>query len=535
MQFYFRSALYNMDLKQALKSKLTKKELELLKTSFDIVGSVAILDIPEGLEKKEKTIAQELLNLHKNITTVCKKVGERKGVYRLRKYKKILGNGFETIHIESGCRFKIDIREAYFSVRESTERLKIVEQTKQNEKVLVLFSGIGPFGIVLAKKTGCSVDMVEINPKACEYAEENIVLNKVQDRVKNYCGDARKILPALGMEKIGIKSGWRLEAVKNRLCVNSSIIEFHLNYGDLENNPEEIRKSIKFLQKKGIKVMVHQPVCYKGKEIILGSQKDFQTVDAVTKALFELIDGFDNCLGIIMQPTMTTKAAEYTSTKEFKANLKKLIEKHPAFLDKVFLENVFPKVYSKASEIEEIVNEFELKQIAIDTAHFTNANQNNKQLKELLEKLDKKVKIYFHIADSIGKVVNENDCVNLGKGKVDFNLIKDFINLGIIETFSKDEIIGKEIVEDYIWFSKLKQKKYDKILMPLPETAYKFLDLAVQHLGKNGTIYLYAIEGREKGDIESEIRKNKLKILNKRNVLPYAPGVWKVCFELKAF
>ena len=65
-----------MDLKQSLKSKLTKKELDLLKTSFDIVGSVAILDIPKELEKKEKTIAQELLKLHKNITTVCKKAGD---------------------------------------------------------------------------------------------------------------------------------------------------------------------------------------------------------------------------------------------------------------------------------------------------------------------------------------------------------------------------------------------------------------------------------------------------------------------------
>ena len=463
------------------------------------------------------------------LTGVCSPLVGRMIEGEFPNYERVIPTGWKTKLLISKEELLRSLRLSSVFARESANIVRV----KIDENILVLFSGVGPFGIILAKKTGCSVDMVEINPKACEYAEENIRLNKVQDKVKNYCGDARKILPVLGMENIGIKSGWRHEAVKNRLCVNPSIIEFYLNYGDLENNPEEIKKSIKFLQKRGIRVMIHQPICYKGKEITLGSEKDFETVDRATKALFELIEGFDNCLGIIMQPMMTEEIKKIVSTNEFKANLGKLIEKYPQFLDKVFLENVFPKIYSKESEIEEIIDEFKLKQIAIDTAHFHNSNQNTKQLRTLLEKISKKVKIYFHVADSIGKVVNGDDCVNLGKGKVDFNLIKDFINFGVIETFSKDEKIGKEIVEDYIWFSKLKQKKYDKIIMPLPETAYQYLDLAKNHLGKNGTIYLYAIEGRKTGDVENEIRKNKLKIVNKRNVLPYAPGVWKVCFELK--
>ncbi|MBI4164013.1 MAG: class I SAM-dependent methyltransferase family protein [Candidatus Aenigmarchaeota archaeon] len=262
-----------MDLKEALRSKLTDKELQSLKTSFDVIGHVAILEIPEGLVKKEKIIAQALLKLHKNVKTVCKKSGERSGTYRLRKLKKLAGNGFETVHKESGCLFKLDPRKAYFSVRESTERLRLAQELKPKEKILVLFSGIGPFGIVAAKKQpGCIVDMVEINPTACEYAEENIRLNKVQESVKSFCGDANKVTPS---------------------------------------------------------------------------------------------------------------------------------------------------------------------------------------------------------------------------------------------------------------------KKYDRIVMPLPETAYRFLDIAVSHCKKGGIIYLYAILGKENTEVEEEIKKHKLKIVNKRNVLPYAPGVWKVCLELK--
>src|SRR3989338_713945 len=158
-----------MNLKAALQEKLTEKELSLLKTSFDIIGNIAVLEIPPELRRKEKLIAETLMEIHRNIKTVCKKSSERKGIYRLRGIKKISGNGFETIHRESGCRFKLDIRKAYFSVRESTERQRIADLVKEKEKVLVLFSGIGPSGVIIAKKCPCQIKMVEINPTACKY------------------------------------------------------------------------------------------------------------------------------------------------------------------------------------------------------------------------------------------------------------------------------------------------------------------------------------------------------------------------------
>src|SRR3989338_8571440 len=154
-----------MNLKDVLKGNLNENQLKLVKSSFDIVGDIAILEIPPELAKKEKVIAEAVLKIQKNVKTVCKKAGDRSGTYRLKKYKKIIGNGFETIHKESGCQFKLDISKTYFSVRESTERLRISDKIKKKEKILVLFSGVGPFGIILAKNhTDCKVDMVEINP-----------------------------------------------------------------------------------------------------------------------------------------------------------------------------------------------------------------------------------------------------------------------------------------------------------------------------------------------------------------------------------
>ena len=48
-------------LKQALKRKLTKKELLLLPRAFDVIGNIAIINLPRELRKKEKQPAD--LNL----------------------------------------------------------------------------------------------------------------------------------------------------------------------------------------------------------------------------------------------------------------------------------------------------------------------------------------------------------------------------------------------------------------------------------------------------------------------------------------
>ena len=78
-------------LKQALKNKLTKKQLELVPSSFDVVGSIAIIDISDELKKKEKIIAQTMIKLFKPVKTVVKKSGIHYGKYRRQKLKVIAG------------------------------------------------------------------------------------------------------------------------------------------------------------------------------------------------------------------------------------------------------------------------------------------------------------------------------------------------------------------------------------------------------------------------------------------------------------
>ncbi len=126
--------------------------------------------------------------------TVCVKEGERGGRLRLRRLRKLAGDGFETVHTEFGCRYRLDVRKAYFSPRESTERKRVADMVKPGETVLVMFSGIAPYGIMIARsqKNVGKVVCIELNRDACRYAEENAALNRGGGRVEVIRGDVGK-------------------------------------------------------------------------------------------------------------------------------------------------------------------------------------------------------------------------------------------------------------------------------------------------------------------------------------------------------
>lgn len=186
-------------LKEALRKKLTKKQISLVPKSFDIVGDILIFsDFPDALKKKEKVIADVALKLFKNVNVVAKKSEFHGGVFRTKKVK-ILGGAKRktTEHIENKVRLKLNIETCYFSPRLSNERLRVAKLVKPNELVLVMFSGVGPYPLTIAKNSKAKeVYGVEINPAAHKFAEENVKLNKVRN-VQLFLGDVKKVVPKL--------------------------------------------------------------------------------------------------------------------------------------------------------------------------------------------------------------------------------------------------------------------------------------------------------------------------------------------------
>lgn len=184
-------------IKEALVNVLTAEEFNSLVSSFDIVGDVAVLEIPSELEKKQKQIAEAAMRVHSSVRAVFKKASEMQGVFRVRKLKWLAGEKrSETVYSENGCRMKLDLKKVYFSPRLVFERKRIAELVGEKERVLVFFAGVAPFALVIARKhPEAKITCIELNPAACKYARENIILNKAKN-VEVVEGDVRKIIPA---------------------------------------------------------------------------------------------------------------------------------------------------------------------------------------------------------------------------------------------------------------------------------------------------------------------------------------------------
>lgn len=185
-------------LRSILEPQLAEDEKKELITSFDIVGSIAMIEVPEILEKKKHIIGEAILQTNPNISTVLKKVGSHIGELRTQKMEFLAGEDTrETITVENGTRLKINVEEVYYSVRTATERKRISDQVKPGETILVMFSGAAPYPCVLGKNTEASeIIGVELNTKGHELGLENIQLNKLK-HVALLQGDVRKVVPKL--------------------------------------------------------------------------------------------------------------------------------------------------------------------------------------------------------------------------------------------------------------------------------------------------------------------------------------------------
>jgi len=186
-------------LEDALAKILTKKELDELITSFDVIGDIAVIEIPKSLISKKRLIGNALLKAHPNIKTVARVCGEHRGRFRLRPVEIIAGERKTlAIHKESGCIFKVDIAKTYFSPRLSFERMRIAKQIKEGELIGAWFAGVGPFPIIFAKHSKMKKAVaIELNPHAYNLMVENIKLNKCEGKIEPILGDVKKIVPSL--------------------------------------------------------------------------------------------------------------------------------------------------------------------------------------------------------------------------------------------------------------------------------------------------------------------------------------------------
>ncbi|MDE1868355.1 MAG: RsmD family RNA methyltransferase [Candidatus Micrarchaeota archaeon] len=150
---------------------------------YDLLGNIAVIEPMGRIEERKK--AQELMKTHEHITTVLAKAGAVSGRYRTRKHRYVAGKRTKiAIYKENGCTFKFNVDTSFFSNRLSYERSRIMALVRKKENVMVMFAGVGPFAIEIAKtRKDANVAAVELNKNAYKYMLENIKLNKAQNVV----------------------------------------------------------------------------------------------------------------------------------------------------------------------------------------------------------------------------------------------------------------------------------------------------------------------------------------------------------------
>jgi tRNA (guanine37-N1)-methyltransferase len=183
------------NIKGVLAGKLEAEELKQLYKTYDIVGDIAIIRVPEHLEHLSKEVAKAVMSIQKEVKSVWMQSSSVSGDYRLRELEHVLGkNTTETVYREYGCVYKTDLRQAYFSPRLSFERMRIAKLVQKKETVLNMFAGVGCYSIAIAKHAEpLKVISVDLNPVAFKYLEENIRLNRVEKTVFGFQGDAKTV------------------------------------------------------------------------------------------------------------------------------------------------------------------------------------------------------------------------------------------------------------------------------------------------------------------------------------------------------
>lgn len=251
------------NLREVLQNILPEELHRHIPSSIDLVGDVALIQIPKELEDYSREIGRAVMEIYPRVKTVLSKQGGTVGEYRIRMFKIINGGpDTETIHREHRCIYELDLMKAFFNPRMSGERLRIAHQVRDGENILDMFAGVGPFSILIAKKNPTvKIIATEVNPEAYKYFLKNILLNKVGDRVKAIQGDVREVLKNININfdriimDLPYNSLEFLDLALNKLKENGVVHVYHVEGGVDSINKASIKVS-KLAEKFGYKIVV---------------------------------------------------------------------------------------------------------------------------------------------------------------------------------------------------------------------------------------------------------------------------------------
>ncbi len=179
----FEKATEHMDIPPELK--------KLLPSRWEQIGDVLLIKLPPELGEHLETIGEAYAGALKVKTVALQ--GDIVGQRREPVIEVIYGGETETVHLENGVKFKLDVARTMFSSGNIDERVRMSRLDIHDEVVVDMFAGIGYFCLPMAVHgSPRTVHGLEINPAAYGYLKVNCVLNHVERTLIPRLGDNRK-------------------------------------------------------------------------------------------------------------------------------------------------------------------------------------------------------------------------------------------------------------------------------------------------------------------------------------------------------
>ena len=147
--------------------------------SYTVIADFAVISRSHGVpDEAYREAAERILEMHPRLRAVYLKT-ETSGPLRLPVLELLAGSGPPRgVHREYGIRMLVDLEKAYFNPRLSEERRRVALLVGDGERVLDMFTGVGPFALHIAVLHRATVVANDINPHAVALLAENIVLNR---------------------------------------------------------------------------------------------------------------------------------------------------------------------------------------------------------------------------------------------------------------------------------------------------------------------------------------------------------------------
>lgn len=165
-----------------------------LPTSFDVIGDLVVIKIPDAFEPHAEEIGRAIRQAHANVRAVYADEGVA-GRFRVRDVRLLSGDaGTRTRHTEFGRTFEVDVAKAYFSPRLAGEHERVARLVRPGERVLDATAGVGPYAVAIAtRQPAARAVAVDLNPAAVALLRANLERNRVDDRVDVIEGDGFQV------------------------------------------------------------------------------------------------------------------------------------------------------------------------------------------------------------------------------------------------------------------------------------------------------------------------------------------------------